>query len=582
MKHFAKRSLSVFLAVLMLASICVIPASADNAGKENGIYYFLGDSMSFNFVRKNNYLASDYMKTYPEQVAEHFGYYMTEDCRLPGGRITDAYSMMSDYEGDDYFIQHFGGDNKQEYTDRISEADVLTIQLGYSGLSIYELDNFGAILGGDGLKYSADLDQVFTPSELEKIMPFVSKAQKLAESMIDPETKAAFNKFINELSENEKEAIKAVLGEEIIDTLTGAGDTVGALIDVVTYLLVAHCVHFDRTIERIYELNPDVELFVMGMMNPVEQITLGFDVLDKTYTLPVGKLLGVSFDIMNSYMKVFSPMSTQYYFVDNLRHLETFGELMARDVDVTRDLLYANYNNHDKPGGGWDNHQYKNAEAFAKADAQAKGVSQAIANTQCINLSKALADLPSDLSSISLSTDESALAKLTEFDENDNLTASYLDQLMADVCMLGILKGIYVHPTQAGHDAETPLLIAAMENPRIDPLAIAYHHLAAPAETMIKALDESDCIDDFLTWKDSIEQIWKEEQRDAAEPETPAEPETTEETEAPTVPETPTEPKTPTAKPSVITKAAAVVKNIVKSVNVTVNAAFTKLGKLFK
>lgn len=146
---------------------------------------------------------------------------------------------------------------------------------------------------------------------------------------------------------------------------------------------------------------------------------------------------------------------------------------MANDEDLTRRILYTLYN------GTRDGYETrKNTAAYAKAAAQAPGVMQMLKNTSMIDISKLIAGLVE--SGASLDTSEKSFEKLAVYDENGNTTASYMEQFGAHVALCSILKGIYVHPTPAGHDAEAPLLIAAMQKKRVNPLAKAYHRLAAP------------------------------------------------------------------------------------------------------
>ena len=94
MKKVSKTTLSLLLVIALLFSICAVPAMAE---EEKGNFVFIGDSMSFDFTGKNNYYKS--VDTYPQQAARAMGYstgygeghFAYEPCRIPGGRITDAY-----------------------------------------------------------------------------------------------------------------------------------------------------------------------------------------------------------------------------------------------------------------------------------------------------------------------------------------------------------------------------------------------------------------------------------------------------------------------------------------------------------
>jgi len=496
MKSTVKKLISAMLILSLAIGILAVPVFAAN--EENKTYYFIGDSMSYNFVKKNNYLAADYMKTYPELAAEYFGYTVTEDCRLPGGRVTDAYAMMSDYIGDDYYDEEFSARHKPEYAAKIAEADVLSVQMGYSGLSILVRANLASIIEGDELEYNVDLSQIFTDSELEKIAPYISKCRELVSTLFDSETVEALSQLINQLTDAQSEKLNELFGDGILGTLSDVGTAIKNLEDTIVYYFVSHCIHFDRMVEHIYSVNPDVELYVMGMMNPVEQLSATIDMPCGKLTIPFGKIVGKIFGVLNDYMKIYSPMSDKYYYIDNLSHVETFGEVMAHDEALTLDILYANYTE-DEKDGGWDDHQYKYTDAYNKAKAQAKGVSQAIANTQSIDLSRLVSELISGEAELSLDIDESALERLTEFDESGSVKATYFDQLKAHIYMFTILLGIYLHPTASGHAAEAPLLIEAMEKKQVEPLAIIYHKITAPYAFIRNKLNQSTLINNMIS-----------------------------------------------------------------------------------
>ncbi len=479
-------------------------------------YSFFGDSMTYNFVKKNNYLEP--IKTFPEQVAKAMGYSYelnlkessnTECGALPGGRFTDLYAFLTDYEGDDYFKKEFGRweqDDIDAYMSIAEESDVLSIQMGYSGVTMVLLQNIISILDNGEQKYSVDINQLFTGNELDKIMPIAARAKDLVGQLFTESTKEALKEFVNGLTETQQEALKKMFGEEAVNAANGTLDIVSKILDNFIYLLAAQMVHFDRTVETLYEINPDLELYIMGLTNPVQYMKLSFNLGDAVFYIPLGDILGVYFDIANLYMKVLSPNSTRYYYVDNVKHAHTYGEAMAEDINVSRNILYTVYNN-----GKWTDHENTESEAYKKADAHARGVMEALKNTSTINLSRLLDELPEDFNSISLSSDVACLDKLMDFDENGELTASYLEQMMAAVYFFSALKGLFVHPDQEGHDVQAPLLIKAMQNPTVNPAAIAYHELAQPFDEVISELKKCTTPAQFAEWINNLPKKLKEQ-----------------------------------------------------------------------
>lgn len=564
MKGTKKRFLAGFLALIMC--ICILPAAAETP---DNLYVYIGDSMSFNFTERHNYYYSTYI--YPQQTADALGLTLTDAGTLPGGRFTDAYAMMSDYNGDAYTWDELSGyigsaDRRANYTQSIMDASVITTQMGYSGASMYLLKNIMSIVGGDGPLYSADLNQIFTPEELSKAAPFASKCMKLMLTAIGEDTLAALKQFVNCLSDKQKEAINGLLGEEAVATLSGSTETIKQITDSLIYTFVAQMVHFDRTVERIYELNPDVELYVMGLTNPMQHLSLSFSVGKQDFVIDIGDLLGKTFDFFNLYMKVLSPNSDRYYFVDNLESVENYGQAMANDLNVAQGILYTYYNDESFTG-----HDVPGTPAYEKSVAMAPGVSYALKNTSCIDLGKLVGELVNGMPDIG--DQEACFEKLIELDENGVPTASYLEQCMAHVYMFTMMIGVYVHPTQNAHDAEAPLLIKAMQEKKVAPEAIIYHKLNAPIEQVLKALDNSTCIDSFIDWVNDINDIWSKPSAEASQ-------DVGSDTDEPeeVTPDTPQ----PAPKPTVTKTFTTTAINIVKSINVTVKSVVSRLTSFFR
>ena len=566
MKKSAKGILSLILVLTMVMSVCVLPAMAYEVEGDNGLYVYVGDSMTFDFVGSHNQFLNS-CNIYGWQAARAMGYATDDYGKFPGGRSTDVYAALADdYDGDDYTIQKMKsysfGKPAERFKQAVIDAKAISLQLGYSELTTFLLEDISQYLENGKLRFSCDLNQVFSQEELEKVMPFVNKSMKLIDAVIPDSTEAAFSQFMAQLSDAEKDAVIGLLGQETFDKLNDITATVDALKDVFVYTLVSALVHFDATVAEIYKLNPDVELYVMGIANPMAQISAGFNLNGVEFSLPVGELMASFFAIVNSYYRVFSPYSDQYYFIPLMHHFETYGEAIANDEELARQILYALYNG-DRSGY----ETQANAAAYAKADAQAAGFSQMAKNTTMIDIGKLIADL---VNGASIDTSEAVFEKLASYDENGITTASYADQVGALVAAVGIMKGIYVHPTQAAHDAEAPLLIAAMQNPQVDPLAIAYHKMAAPMEQTVKALNECSTIDEFTAWVESIKDIWKED-APVVDDVDDADDDSGDEADVPAAPQ-----------PTVLEKIGTVVKNVVKTVSTTVNAVFAKLGSLFR
>lgn len=475
MKKRAKSALSILLVIVMVASTCVLPVMAYEVSGDNGLYVYIGDSMTFDFVGSHNHFLPS-TDIYPWQAARAMGYSTDDYGKFPGGRATDVYAAISDYPGDDYartaMKNYINDPNAARFKQAVIDAKAISLQVGYSELTRFLGSNLSTYLETGELQYSCDLSQVFSPTELEKIMPFVAKSMDLIDGLIPDGVQLAFSLFLSGLSELEKEALITLIGQKAFDLLSGIHTTADTIKDAFTYTIVSAIVHFDTLVARIYELNPDVDLYVMGLMNPLMPLRIGFDLNGIDFSISAGALVDGFFDILNNYYRIYSPYADRYYFVGNVHHAEVYSEAMVKDEDLTRRILYALYNDEDRDGY----ETRKNAAAYAKAAAQAPGVMQMLKNTNPIDLGKLIAGLVE--SKGALDTSEKALEKLAVYDEKGNTTATYMEQFCAHVALVGILKGIYVHPTPAGHHAEAPLLIAAMQKKRVDPLAVIHHMIS--------------------------------------------------------------------------------------------------------
>lgn len=305
----AKRVVALLLAILLLASVSLFPALAETADKK--LYTYIGDSMSFDFVDRFGYL--DPMNIYPRQIADTFGCDLYEYCALPYERATDAYALLSeDYQGDEYTQQYFASDlkgsGKAEFTQNVTDASVISVQIGYNALTMYFVTDILDYFSQGEFTYSSSFAQVFTEKERAAILPFASKCADLIEALIGKKTEEAFAQYLDQLSDAQKEAIVSLLGEETAAALADGKATVTGLLNAMVYTVAGHLIHFDRLIARIRELNPDAEIYVMGLVNPLDDLKVGFRFGGNEYGIDVGSVLNIVYELINSYMRVFSPL----------------------------------------------------------------------------------------------------------------------------------------------------------------------------------------------------------------------------------------------------------------------------------
>lgn len=164
---------------------------------------------------------------------------------------------------------------RDEYTTAITNADLITIDIG--------MNNFGTYLGNplEGNAFSSDLSNV---------SPELASYYDMAKG------------FILDIIKEQ------MAGMEIPE------ETISLFVDTFVYALVGYCVSLDRSIEKIYALNPDVEIVVVGVQNIADGLELALPGVDDT--IPIGDIWGLVVNGANLYTAVLSPYSDSYYFAD--------------------------------------------------------------------------------------------------------------------------------------------------------------------------------------------------------------------------------------------------------------------------
>lgn len=169
-----------------------------------------------------------------------------------------------------------------EMISAVENADLITYDLGANDFGgFFMFGSFAAYLEKYGIKVT-DLYELI-PAEYADIY-YSTKGY-----------------ILNMILESAGEAIPA----ELLSSLT-------SYVDMFVYSLVSFIVNFDATMERIYTLNPDVEVVVMSIQNIYKdaQAAMG------DMVLPLGDIIGVLMTIANAYTSFFSPYANKYYYVD--------------------------------------------------------------------------------------------------------------------------------------------------------------------------------------------------------------------------------------------------------------------------
>ena len=440
MKNIFKKLLMLVLCLSLLA----INAGTIFAESKKKVLTFIGDSITYNFPKYHDW-TSDLETTYPYIVANEFGYEVSggsddgeEPLAMPGGRTTDLLAFISNsYNGDMYTANQLEDRlvGKSTNIEVIKKSNIITMQLGYSNFSVYFLKNLGYILGGnleEGVYFDTDLSQLVTSKEKRN---YSAMFDSCINSIKLGFGKNNLNKLKQSLTENSEDSDSVLLKLE-------------QLYESFRYAYISELVHFDASIKEIRKINKNAEIYVMGLMNPADNLTLSFSISGQKIVIPIYMLFDVLFSSINAYMKYCSPQRCQYTFVSPSKDVETYGDVFGRVNDdnaknITKGLLYSML---DKP-----------------TEDVCIGAMK-VASQKTLDLGDVLdSNLLSKLSSaISKINDKGAIYEIfTKVGTSKDVDAA--DKLAAHAFLISSLQGIYVHPTQNGHNAMAKQLADAIE-----------------------------------------------------------------------------------------------------------------------
>lgn len=348
MKKF-KKPLSLLLALVMLFAL-ILPTFA--AGKDTLVYTALGDSAS-NGYGMQEYGSRTYIYgkkvsgAYPTLFANAIGattYY--QDC-LSGLRSEDLRYLLDPqrYKGDSYtWSTTFGSyvmdsialdgifsvtDLSSRYIQHVTEADVITLDIG--------LNNFGNFLfwqAQDYLNSGTPFDEVSLNPEMMAML----------KTPILTEIRSELMRFLSKIE------IAGLTADKITYLVEN-------LLHSFVYSYVDHLRSFDAIVERIYELNPDVDLYVLGLYDSFPKLYIANDMVN------IGKLNTMLMESVNDHLKYFAPHCCEYVYVDVL-NTKIFG--VPTNVTDPNFLVKFGENNGAAVHPSYDGHLYMYNQLMAK------------------------------------------------------------------------------------------------------------------------------------------------------------------------------------------------------------------------
>jgi len=210
--------------------------------------------------------------------------------------------LDNNYNGDAYSAWRFIGEGnwfdiadgtsdgdfsqlREEYQTAVKKADLITVDIG--------ANNFGVYLSQmltNNFKSGNDLN------------------------LVDPQ--------IGKLYNGAKAEVNALLAEYGISV-----EDYAELADTLVYALVGFCYNFDKSVERIYELNPDATVVVVSIQN----LMAGLGAKLGDVEVPLGDIIGALINTANTYIAIGSPYSSKYLCADVRQNgrVEFFIDKMA-------------------------------------------------------------------------------------------------------------------------------------------------------------------------------------------------------------------------------------------------------------
>ena len=294
--NWFKKSISLIVAFVLVFGIAApaFAANNQNANEDKIGYIALGDAMTFgeglNVDPENE---EDREIPYPELVAQALAEKGLIDGELDYSTIGDKkyrveelrYLLDMNYAGDGY-TDAIGGmptlRKNAPYAEWVAGADYITINVGVNNFASYIVKQLVYYLENDGEQlYDFNYDAI--SEELSGI----TDADVLA------------------VADSIEDAVMDVMLEAASDNGDIALEFINYAVEVSTYTILSYMANYNALIARIYELNPDVNLYVVGIYNPAAGETLTYDFnedgeIGQYESIPVGDIFGAIVEMANS------------------------------------------------------------------------------------------------------------------------------------------------------------------------------------------------------------------------------------------------------------------------------------------
>ena len=325
-KKMSAKALSVFMSLLMIFSICVPAVSAidahehTDAVKPNLNYVSLGDSMS-NGYGLDGYGQTEYFDVFAQGEVGHYGkdaytnkfadylssVYKVNHTELAvsamlsrdllfliggGEYINDGYTGFIDYVGEycwdlidentgDIVNEKFFADLQALYINAIKDADLITMGVGNAEIGAYIMHRLTDIIGFTGADYNVTVKPYIDFEALKETCD-----AEIVEKVI---------------------ALRDQLLAELPQIGNFNEDQIKTVADLFAYTALDLCNNYTKILDRVVELNPDVEIIVVGLMNTLNGLMFK---VDENTTVDFGDYMGIVLDIVNTHVSTYATVQT--------------------------------------------------------------------------------------------------------------------------------------------------------------------------------------------------------------------------------------------------------------------------------
>lgn len=235
--------------------------------------------------------------SYPDLIRDHYeslGYNVNlTQLAMSSMRVEEVRILLDEtYYGDEYTLWRFLADSEDEvkwfdkaggldalresYVSSVSNADLITIDIGWNNFGVYISHQISSYMSSGELWFDTDLSQIFDNEE------DLEYALKVKETICE---------YITEYVD---------IDEELVTMLT----------DVLAYSLFGYIHNFDIVIDKIYELNPNVQIVVLGIQNLLYDLNIQMD----GNVIPLGDYYGYIVNLANYYIAHCSPHEDDYLY----------------------------------------------------------------------------------------------------------------------------------------------------------------------------------------------------------------------------------------------------------------------------